>query len=217
MTVASPTQLSPPPSVLQQTQPTNSVATHALPLAYAPPPSSSPASPPVDMTNPANFGLPAGNYAPPPSFTNGSVAYTSPPPSLTNTTTNTTSTTSTTNTITNGAKPAVNTSFNGTPIGLVSPPPSSSNPNPFTPTTSYAPPPRTTSSSSNSTITNQARLTLINNPGMTIDGSTRPSELMEAKAPGATLPSQDSNSTFMENYVVQPGSEASVSPQTAGG
>ncbi|KAG0340475.1 septin 2 [Podila horticola] len=221
MTIASPTQFTAPPSVLQA-QPSTTTAppvptptlfstAYAPPpssVAYAPPPSSTAA--PVDLTNPANFGLPAGNYAPPPSFTNGSTAqYTAPPSSLT-TNANINSA--------NGAKPAalnMTSAYNGSSVGLISPPPSSSNVNPFTPSTAYAPPPRTTSSSS---VSNQARLTLIQNPGMTIDGSTRPSELMEdhAKTNGAISPTQDSTS-FMENYVVQPGSEASVSPQPAGG
>lgn len=208
MTIASPTQVTAPPSVLQA-QPSTTYAAPPSSVAYAPPPSS--AAAPVDLANPANFGLPAGNYAPPPSFTNGSVAqYTAPPSSLATTSTNTNGTT-------NGKPAALNmaSTYNGSSIGLISPPPSSSNGNPFTPSTAYAPPPRTTSSSS---VSNQARLTLMQNPGMTIDGSTRPSELIDdhAKTNGATSPSQDSTN-FMENYVVQPGSEASVSPQPAGG
>ncbi|KAG0100405.1 septin 2 [Podila epicladia] len=224
MTIASPTQVTAPPSVLQAQPPTTAATTTTSPpptmfsttyaappssVAYAPPPSS--AAAPVDLANPANFGLPAGNYAPPPSFTSGSATQYTAPPSLATTSANTNGTT-------NGIKPAalnMASTYNGSSIGMISPPPSSSNGNPFAPSSSYAPPPRTTSSSS---VSNQARLTLMQNPGMTIDGSTRPSELIDdhVKTNGATSPSQDSTN-FMENYVVQPGSEASVSPQPAGG
>ncbi|KAG0025762.1 hypothetical protein BGZ82_009845 [Podila clonocystis] len=215
MTIASPTQFTAPSSVLQAQPSTTTSPPVPTPTlfstAYAPPPSSvayapPPSSAPVDLANPTNFGLPAGNYAPPPNFTNGSVAqYTAPPSSLTTTSSNTGTT--------NGIKPAVlnmTATYNGSSIGLISPPPSSSNANPFTPSTAYAPPPRTSSSSAS----NQSRLTLTQNP----TNFDRPSELIDdyAKTNGVTSPTQDSTN-FMENYVVQPGSEASVSPQPAGG
>ncbi|KAG0345274.1 hypothetical protein BG004_003828 [Podila humilis] len=197
-------------------------------MAYAPPPSSMahahPPPPslaagtaiPVDLTNPANFGLPAGNYAPPPSFTNGSAAatqqYTAPPPSLAN----------------GAAKPTalnmVSTTLYQNPatstVGLVSPPPSSSSNNPFSPSTTYAPPPRT-SSSSNVIPSAQTRVNLIHSSaGMVIDGSTRPSEVMDDHVKtvhtAASL-THEPNSNFMENYIVHAASDASTSPLSGAG
>ncbi|KAF9425884.1 hypothetical protein BGZ94_007134 [Podila epigama] len=229
MTVASPASYAPPPSVLQR-QPTTTTrayaaaapapdaavpatmftASYAPPptsstsnMAYAPPPSSSTVAP-VDLTNPANFGLPVGSYAPPPSFSS-----------------NTGSTThqfTSSNAMTNGS---VGGLVNGTTlyqttgastIGLISPPPSTSSggANQFSPSTTYAPPPRSSSSSS-STASAQARMTMIHNStGMTVDGSTRPSEIMDdtvVKTVHTTT--SETGSTFMETYAVQHGSEGS--------
>ncbi|KAH7045387.1 hypothetical protein BKA57DRAFT_506710 [Linnemannia elongata] len=157
-------------------------------LHYTTPPShqtsypTTPASPfgtQASPTNGAHFTPPppsAGTnttvptYAPPPSFTNGAHVGYSAPPSL------------------GYSKPPTTPGYPtpGVPVpptnGLISPPPSAAQvtPTPVTVPSTYSPPPRTTSAGSPTSATAaNARMTIIQaSTGMSIDGSTRPSELM---------------------------------------
>ncbi|KAF9551525.1 hypothetical protein EC957_008194 [Mortierella hygrophila] len=116
----------------------------------------------------ANTATPT--YAPPPSFVNGAHVGYSAPPSLGYSNSPTT--------------PGYSTP--GVPVhptnGLISPPPSATQvtPTPVTIPSTYSPPPRTSSTGSPTTATAaNARMTIIQaSTGMSIDGSTRPSELM---------------------------------------
>ncbi|KAF9576948.1 septin 2 [Mortierella alpina] len=169
----SPTQYAPPPppSLLQQQQqqqsyvsasPYNNPTLMTPNVPFTPPPSLGKGP----LAGQVNFGLGGANYAPPPSFTNGSHAtYTAPPLNLNKPLP------------ANGHTPPAA----GTTNGLYTPAPSISTATPYNAPTVYSPPPRTTSNQAvSSASASQARLHLMRDAtGMAVDKSTRPSVIMD--------------------------------------
>ncbi|KAG0212389.1 hypothetical protein BGX31_001509 [Mortierella sp. GBA43] len=197
----------------QQQQPASPTSSQAigqfstptnLPFTPPPPPSSG-GSP----GQPANFGTPAtpvAGYAPPPSLSNGSttnLGYTAPPPNVPKP----------------GPLPSGSPGYQAATVaptnGVVSPPPSAAGV-PFISTTPYSPPPPPRTTSVNPASPSAQTRTPFALP---IDGSTRPSELMDSNGipNNFALHSQGSSQEskpFNEDYIPVPGKPVE-SPSTS--
>ncbi|KAG0353827.1 hypothetical protein BGZ54_002022 [Gamsiella multidivaricata] len=183
----------PPTPAVSQFSTSYAMSTASVP--FTPPPSSVNSA----INTPTTFGLPPTGYAPPPSFSNTAPAgYTAPPSTF------------------NKPAPVMTYPTPGisaaTPNGLISPPPSASQQTSYVASTAYSPPPRTTSAGTVGTgaaAITQTRVPLTHtSSGMSVDSSTRPSEIMDAHKQDGML-----RQSFMENYVVSnatPGSAAAV-------
>ncbi|KAG0324390.1 hypothetical protein BGZ99_001906 [Dissophora globulifera] len=145
------------------------------------------------------------SYAPPPSFTSGvSSGYPTLPPSLS-------SKPGPLHVSLAGYQPSPSSASatSAGVTGLISPPPSAhATPAAYVASTTYQPPPRTTSSGATQTRAAMMHTT----SGLSVDGSTRPSELMDDKVNVHTADgAHDKRKSFMEHYA--PGTEnEGVSP-----
>ncbi|KAF9362069.1 hypothetical protein BGX26_004154 [Mortierella sp. AD094] len=148
-----------------------------------------------NLVNPANYGLQATGFAPPPSFSNGANStYTAPPPPPSGLVKPGS---------TQVSSPGYQASTVASSNGLVSPPPSTTHATSaqYVAATTYSPPPRSTSANA---LVNASRMTMINGAPVIVDSSTRPSEIMDDNKPMVSPGVQDSakdRRSFMENYI----------------
>ncbi|KAF9169177.1 hypothetical protein BGX21_000912 [Mortierella sp. AD011] len=150
-------------------------------MHFTPPPSIGGSS----QVSQANYGFSTTGFAPPPSFSNGaSSTYTAPPPPPSSLTKPGSIQVS---------SPGYQASTIASSNGLVSPPLSTTHATStqYAAAATYSPPPRSTSNNA-----------MINGGAVIVDGSTRPSEIMDDNKPLSSI-QDDANDrrSFMENYI----------------